>query len=174
VSDLRRGAPGVNAAVSTDAVLCSPWAVKDICLFSRMSADGKETGGILLGFDATPTAPLTITLAGDPGPRAVRSPTRFRRDLEHAQALADAAWAQDGSLWVGDWHTHPAGHPVPSRTDLSGYRGALHTEALPVFLSIIISPDGSAQDLSSWSVPEIRAWVVHLDSIEEAELTVTS
>jgi integrative and conjugative element protein (TIGR02256 family) len=138
----------------------------DIRRLARASQDGRETGGILLGFDATDSTPLTVTAAGDPGPRAQRSATRFRRDLRHAQVLADAAWALDGSLWVGDWHTHPAGHPAPSRTDLAGYRQVLREGDLRVFLAVILSPGRER----GWEEPERRGWLVRLGGVEEIDL----
>ncbi|WGD44730.1 Mov34/MPN/PAD-1 family protein [Streptomyces cathayae] len=70
-----------------------------------------ETGGILLGHHTRYT--VTICHAGAPGPAAVRTPTYFLRDLGHAQILADEAFTADRSVWVGEWHTHPAGLPAP-------------------------------------------------------------
>jgi integrative and conjugative element protein (TIGR02256 family) len=81
----------------------------------EVTAGGAElkTGGILLGYEQEG---LIVTRAGGPGPNAVRKPQFFLRDLEHALRLADEAWQEDGSLWIGDWHTHPHGpiHPSPS------------------------------------------------------------
>ncbi|MFJ8010620.1 Mov34/MPN/PAD-1 family protein [Streptomyces fagopyri] len=82
-----------------------------------------ETGGILLGHHAHDT--VTVHHAGTPGPAAVRTPTYFLRDLAHAQALADGAFAADGSIWVGEWHTHPTGQAVPSARDTATYQQLL-------------------------------------------------
>ncbi|HEV2924397.1 MAG TPA: Mov34/MPN/PAD-1 family protein [Solirubrobacteraceae bacterium] len=160
-----RNAESVVITPSIAGVLFSPWAMADIQQLARASQDGKETGGVLLGFDATDTTPLTVTAAGDPGPHAQRSASRFRRDLKHAQAIADAAWALDRSLWIGDWHTHPAGDPSPSTTDLAGYRAALRAGDLPSFLSVILSPGAR----SGWRRPETRCWLVSVDSVQEIE-----
>jgi integrative and conjugative element protein (TIGR02256 family) len=89
-----------------------------------MAVDGGyelETGGILLGHDDEGAGATRVTTAGDPGPAAVRQPRYFSRDRYHAQQLADAAWEQDGSQWVGEWHTHPLGRPVPSLVDHGSY-----------------------------------------------------
>lgn len=138
----------------------------DIRRWARKSEDGREAGGVLLGFDATDDHPLTVTVAGDAGPKAVRSTSGFRRDLEHAQRLADAAWACDGSVWVGDWHTHPAGWPAPSRTDLAGYRGVLVAGVMPIFLSLILSPGVPG----GWEQPQLGVWLVGPDHVEAVEL----
>jgi len=160
----------LTALTHAGEVMIGRWAMRDIVRMAEMSTDGKETGGILLGFDAEGNAPLTVTVAGDPGPKAIRCATRFRRDLEHAQALADAAWALEGSLWIGDWHTHPAGHPQPSPTDLAGYRAALADETLPAFLSVILSP-GEPGD---WQDPAVCTWLITAKRVQETPLLVVA
>src|SRR4051812_24966041 len=82
-------------------------AAATISAEAAASRDGRETGGILLGHDEG--TQLYVTVAGDPGVGAVRSADRFLRDLEHARLLADAAYQRDGSVWIGEWHTHPTG-----------------------------------------------------------------
>src|SRR5205807_598109 len=106
------------------------------------SVDGRETGGILLGHDPGPGAIPQITVAGDPGPRADRRPDGFNRDLEHARRLADAAFARDGSIWIGEWHTHPGGPPCPSPMDMTTYTSLLEDDELGFvrLLSLIVTP----------------------------------
>jgi integrative and conjugative element protein (TIGR02256 family) len=122
------------------------------------SVDGRETGGILLGHDPSSTGLPEITAAGDPGPRAVRSAHGFLRDLDHASALADDAYDRDGSVWVGEWHTHPGGPPFPSPIDLSTYSDLLGNADLEFerILSIILTQgtDGT------WIQPRVWSWVV--------------
>lgn len=151
----------------TPLVRISPIALRDIVRLAKESADGRETGGILLGFDAIGSAPLTVTVAGDAGRRADRSPVRFRRDLAHAQALSRDAWLLDRSLWIGDWHTHPMGWPHPSGVDLGSYRRVLTTGAMPVFLSIIVSSTAHG----GWNEPEVATWIVTPADVRPAELT---
>jgi integrative and conjugative element protein (TIGR02256 family) len=122
---------------------------------ARRSTDGKETGGILLGFEAWNDRRCWVTQVGDPGPQAERSATRFCRDLEHAERLAEAAYAIDGSQWIGDWHTHPGGPPRLSSTDLRSYREALADSDLEAFLAILLLPgDGG------WNEPGAYGWRV--------------
>lgn len=87
-----------------------------------------ETGGILLGHHSLAT--VTVHHAGTPGPAAVRTPTYFLRDWAHAQALADQAFAADGSAWVGEWHTHPTSRPIPSTRDAATYQQLLEDPEL--------------------------------------------
>lgn len=79
-----------------------------------------ETGGILLGHQHT-KGHLSLTVAGDPGPRAERTRRSFRCDPDHARALARDGYVRDRSVWIGDWHTHPDGPAHPSPAALRAY-----------------------------------------------------
>ncbi|UKA56657.1 Mov34/MPN/PAD-1 family protein (plasmid) [Arthrobacter sp. FW305-BF8] len=102
------------------------------------SRDGLETGGILLGTDDGQE--IVIRHAGGPGPKARREFHRFLRDLSHAQQLAELAWREDQSQWIGEWHTHPSGDVTPSNYDLEAYAQHLHDPELGFkrFLTIIV------------------------------------
>lgn len=121
------------------------------------SSDGRETGGILLGFDASDLGELFVMEAGGPGPEAERRADFFRRDLEHARRLADEAFRSTTARWVGEWHTHPRGQLVPSRVDLRTYRGFLRNPELffPVFLAVILGPGDDG-----WRKPRAAAWLI--------------
>ena len=135
----------------------SPFAVAAIRKEAAASADGRETGGILLGFDAKRGEPLVVISAGGPGPRAERAPTFFRRDLQYAERLAEEAFLIDSAQWVGDWHTHPRGGGNPSATDLAGYHQILDQDrTFCVFLAIIVIP-GPAR---GWSEPMLCPWLI--------------
>jgi integrative and conjugative element protein (TIGR02256 family) len=130
---------------------------------ARRSADGKETGGILLGFEAWEDRRCWVTQIGDPGPKAERSATRFCRDLEHAERLAEAAYAIDGSQWIGDWHTHPGGPPRLSPTDLKSYREVLAESDLEAFLAVLLLPGRDG-----WISPAMHAWEVTGQAVKAA------
>jgi integrative and conjugative element protein (TIGR02256 family) len=132
------------------------------------SADGNETGGILLGHDLGDT--LVVTVAGGPGPNAVRTPYRFNRDLAYSQALADDAYARDGSVWIGEWHTHPKGQASPSQVDLSTYLAHLATPDLGFtrFLSFIALPCPA----HGWSEVNIVPWLIEPSSATVVPLRI--
>lgn len=125
------------ALLGTAPVVISAAAVQTIGEEAKASEDGRETGGLLLG--QLRTDHVLVRYAGGPGPDATRAPTRFLRDLKHAQALADAAWQLDCSVWIGEWHTHPTAGPEPSPCDLRTYTQHLADPdlSLPVFTSLI-------------------------------------
>ena len=129
------------------------------------SRDGNETGGILLGHLHDGAA--EIRTAGGPGPVAVRQPTFFLRDLDHARRLAGEAFARDGSVWIGEWHTHPTAAPVPSDRDLHTYARLLADPDLGFesLVAIIIA----ATD-PGWVDPIARAWICYPNRAEAVPL----
>lgn len=92
-----------------------------------------EQCGLLIGRSGT-------VLRAHPARNTDASPRRYTVDpVDHFAALRAAR--ADGLAVIGAWHSHPAGAPVPSATDLS--------EATPDFLYLIV---GLAP------APEVRAW----------------
>lgn len=132
-------------------------AAASIAHEAAASSDGRETGGILLGFDASDLGELLVMEAGGPGPNAERRTDFFRRDLAHARQLAEDAHRRMTARWVGEWHTHPRGRLAPSRLDLKTYRGFLGSPQLhfPVFFAVIVGP-GSV----GWQTPRATAWLI--------------
>ena len=155
---------GYDAALKENAKCPVIVTVTDTCRtevsrYAAAAEDGRETGGILLGHHRDRPRPvLDAVHAGDAGPRAVRQEAAFRRDVRHAQALADLAYRTDGSVWIGEWHTHPGGSHRPSRRDLTSYRRMLRDPELAfhVFLTMIVLP---SQDCG-WRRPRFTGWVV--------------
>jgi integrative and conjugative element protein (TIGR02256 family) len=147
-------------------VTLSPLAHEAIAVEAQSSDDGLETGGILLGHDSG--AELYVTVAGDAGPGARREKHRFLRDLDHARALADAAYDDHSGVWIGEWHTHPTGQPVPSAVDLTTYKGHLADRTLGFerFLSLIVLPCPD----HGWQHVSVVAWVMEGDVTTRAEL----
>lgn len=122
-----------------------------------VSADGRETGGILLGHGPSPNGLISVTQVGDHGPAAERRADFFLRDLHHSRRLAARAWIADGSDWIGEWHTHPIGGPQPSPRDLRTYDRILtETSAIRVFLALILTP---APD-EGWAEPLMNHWLI--------------
>jgi integrative and conjugative element protein (TIGR02256 family) len=152
---------GVNAALRIQ-----PAARESILQLAPESSDGRETGGILLGRGPDADDVLVVDEAGGPGPNAIRRPDFFLRDRAHAQALADAAWADRKAVWIGDWHTHPMGGTIPSGRDLRTYRGLLAAAELSfqVFLSIIVVPD----EARGWELPQLHPWWLTPPTLERS------
>lgn len=142
-----------NRAVPT--IYFAATALHAIRAEASVSLDGAETGGILLGRADTSGLETFVKHAGGPGPNALRTPERFDRDLEHAQRFAEYAWHLDGSEWIGEWHTHPAGLMAPSDRDLSSYQAHLADVELrfPQFVCVIVGlHDTHGVTLSGWII----------------------
>lgn len=137
---------------------------------SQLAADGNETGGILLGCDLGMGSGFMVRHCGDPGPNAVRRPTHFQRDLGHARMLAGQAAELDGSVWIGEWHTHLLELPIPSLHDLITYRTLLLDQEInfPRLLSLIVL---SAED-GTWTTPRIFAWSISATSMRQLLVNV--
>jgi integrative and conjugative element protein (TIGR02256 family) len=131
----------------------------------QLAQDGNETGGIVLGCDLGMGTGFIARHCGDPGPNAVRQPANFQRDLEHARVLAEQAAGLDGSVWIGEWHTHLLDLPIPSMHDLMTYRTLLLDREIgfPRLLSLIIL---SAED-GTWFAPRIFAWSISATSMRQ-------
>jgi integrative and conjugative element protein (TIGR02256 family) len=76
-----------------------------------------ETGGILLGYRAG--SDYVVTAVIGPGPEARHLPRAFAPDANwQADRLAEAyAQSERRHAYLGDWHTHPDGPALLSRTD---------------------------------------------------------
>lgn len=138
------------------AVLLTAQVADNLAEMAPAAADGRETGGILLGTDQGLAGPIIVRHCGGPGPAAIRRPAYFRRDLSHAVAVAADAAADDGSAWIGEWHTHSTDMPEPSSRDLRTYNKLLDDPQLAFarILAIIVLPDPKA----SWHAPVLHAW----------------
>lgn len=124
---------------------------------AAISADGCETGGILLGHGPDQDGRVVVGHAGDPGPHAERKPDFFLRDLHYSRRLAARAWRSDGSEWIGEWHTHPSGGARPSTLDLQTYAGILdRTPGMAVVVAIIVTPGTRG----SWTTSQLTPWLI--------------
>ncbi len=98
----------------------------------------KEAGGIFLGYRRPPH--LHITACTTPFPMDKRSRFNFfRRDPRHPYA-ARRLWLQSHGhiYYLGDWHTHPAEIPRPSRLDQREWRKLIKSSLGPKLLFVII------------------------------------
>jgi integrative and conjugative element protein (TIGR02256 family) len=142
----------------TPRIVLAREARETISGLAQASADGRETGGILLGRGPDDDGVIEVVEAGDPGPNAERQKDFFLRDLEHARRLAARAWERDRAQWVGEWHTHPCSGPQPSSRDLATYALLLgHAELrFAAFISIIVTPHA----VEGCDEPLLVTWVL--------------
>ena len=110
-----------------------PGAVLDALIAQAIAGVPLEQCGLLIGDGDR-------VVRAHPAGNADRSPTRYTIEpADHFAALRTAR--ADGLAVIGAWHSHPAGPPVPSATDLA--------EGNPGFLYLIVGLAPS---------PAVRAW----------------
>src|SRR6201996_2592173 len=75
----------------------------------------KETGGILIGYQAT-TKEFVITQVIGPGKNAVHGITWFKPDQAFHHSEIARIYEDTGHMetYMGDWHTHPNSYPFLS------------------------------------------------------------
>jgi integrative and conjugative element protein (TIGR02256 family) len=100
-----------------------------------------ETGGILLG--EILKGRTIIHFASAPGPKAIKTGSRFEKDIEYCQKYIDEKYVQHGNnaSYIGEWHYHPSIDNKPSGTDLNSlseianHRGYLTDNPVMIILS---------------------------------------
>lgn len=157
------------------AIRMSTAAFEAIAVEAPRSADGRETGGALFGFDADIYGPTLITHASGPGLNAIRERDFFLRDLKHTESEAAATYADCCARWIGEWHTHPEGPPAPSKRDITSYLAHLHDPELnfETFVSLIVLPNDShwrSATVMAWELDGQAMWMRPIDLTPEAEL----
>ncbi|WP_078593125.1 Mov34/MPN/PAD-1 family protein [Evansella clarkii] len=77
----------------------------------------KETGGVLIGYRVGNE--FVITDNTGPGPNAKHQLLHFERDVDYCNNKIEEIFEQSngGLNYLGEWHTHPLGKPVPSPQD---------------------------------------------------------
>lgn len=77
----------------------------------------KETGGVLIGYIVKNE--IVITDCTDPGPDAKHQLFNFQRDVKYCNEILFEKHKQSNGVlgYLGEWHTHPFGKPIPSSQD---------------------------------------------------------
>jgi integrative and conjugative element protein (TIGR02256 family) len=84
-------------------------------------AGGHETGGMLVGYEGADRAgEMVVTQLIAAGPRAKRGEFDFNPDGRWQRGELARVYQASGRLetFLGDWHSHPHGLPLPSETDV--------------------------------------------------------
>lgn len=116
-----------------------------------------ETGGVLIGYvDEWHRA--IVTRAIGPGPKAVKTATRFQRDIEYAQHELHRAATElgDRGAYLGEWHSHLEAAPEPSPTDVRSLNGIA---SAPNYLTSNPVMVIAGYDPVAKKVVTVRSWV---------------
>jgi len=109
--------PDVVELVMTDEV-------KQTIIDMTESSLEVETGGLLVGFVDDKKRAVTLRATG-PGPKAKRTATLFRRDVDYVQMELERASSELGQKgsYIGEWHSHLSPEVDPSPTDIDSLLG---------------------------------------------------
>lgn len=111
-----------------------------------LDAGGLETGGIVVGnYSQSHEIALIWDVSGPPCD-SKSGATWFHRGVQGLQAWLHRLWSKN-RYYLGEWHFHPGGRPIPSDTDLRQIREisdlADYRCPEPVLIIIGGSPSGS-------------------------------
>jgi integrative and conjugative element protein (TIGR02256 family) len=149
------GCPTCREPPVSELVLDS--AVNGFIISETDSCPSVETGGVLLGY-IDEKRRIVVTRATGPGPKAVKTATLFRRDVEYTQAEIGRAAKElgDRGQYVGEWHSHLEPSPQPSSTDIESLCGIAaapnYLTSHPVMLIV-------GYDTNGKKVAAVRSWV---------------
>jgi integrative and conjugative element protein (TIGR02256 family) len=88
----------------------------------------KETGGVLLG-RYTPSLEIAIvTEVSGPPMDSQKARSGFWRGISGLQSLISRLWKEQ-QYYLGEWHVHPDGPPIPSVTDHDQMRAISESSA---------------------------------------------
>lgn len=131
-------------------------AVRQTIISETTNSPDAETGGILLGHIDSDNKAI-ITKATGPGPKAIKSKTCFRRDVEYVQQeIDDALQVSEGQcVYLGEWHSHLVPNPEPSATDINSLSEIAHQSNYltpnPIMIIAGFNPETSNVDnILSW------------------------
>lgn len=120
-------------------------------LVDRMVCDAerygkRETGGMIVGYEGRDRAgEVVVTELIAAGPKAKRGEYEFHPDGRWQRRELARLYEESGRVatFLGDWHSHPHGLPLPSETDLeTAARTAANERArAPRPLTIILGRD---------------------------------
>ena len=84
-------------------------------------ADGREIGGILIGYYSEDHSTAIITEASSPPQDSTYGYNWFWRGIAGLRSLLACRWQNTGrrTYYIGEWHYHPAVQVIPSSDDFS-------------------------------------------------------
>jgi proteasome lid subunit RPN8/RPN11 len=135
------------------SVWLSPYAITTM-LTAANSAGRRETGGILIGRYSS-RGWIADVVEATPKPKGSRSGWFwFQRSSTGLATLLEERW-RNGLHYLGEWHSHPGGQPVPSGLDIRAMRAIAcdGSYCCPAPILVIL---GSANSIWSFSATLFR------------------
>ncbi len=92
--------------------------------YVQTNNDEPESGGVLLGRYILNSNDVIVDLITIPQVKDIQKRTFFFKNKEEHQSVIDAIWklSKGTCNYLGEWHTHPQDHPIPSSLDLRTWK----------------------------------------------------
>ncbi len=120
----------------------------------------RETGGILVGYYTPAHDCAVVTGLSGPPEDSIHGPRLFKRGTKGIQCWIFRLWREQRHFYLGEWHCHPGGAPVPSPDDSEQMHRLRNDRKLkcpePILLIIGGNPKGT------WTA---RAYVFPADQV---------
>ncbi|WP_367652101.1 Mov34/MPN/PAD-1 family protein [Pseudomonas aeruginosa] len=107
-----------------------------ILSYRQSNPDDCEAGGILMG--KRRGEHFEITFATAPQAKDTRSRCRFTRHPDGHQEIAEERFRETNGEenYLGEWHTHPENHPMPSTIDTRDWKRLSKIHRVPLLVII--------------------------------------
>lgn len=88
--------------------------------FRQMEKGSHESGGVLLGRHIIDSSDVVVDFVTTPQKNDNSTETFFFKNKEEHQEIINTEWKMSKGTcnYIGEWHTHPQDHPIPSLTDM--------------------------------------------------------
>jgi integrative and conjugative element protein (TIGR02256 family) len=107
----------------------------------------EEVGGVLVGFYTAAHDCAEVKAVSEPPPDSRGSRTWFHRGVGGLQAWLDRLWYEVHHYYLGEWHFHPHGSPIPSTIDIRQLKETANSSRYkcPEPVLLIIGGDPAAE-----------------------------
>ena len=132
-----------------------PLAVLRLVIGWCEDSESHETGGLLIGRYAEGHRVAVITEALSAPADSKGGPTWFVRGIRTVNAKLKWRWNSGRGYYLGEWHFHPGGAPVPSSPDCAQMRSISKSVgySCPEPVLLIIGGTTPAFDVRSYVFP---------------------
>jgi integrative and conjugative element protein (TIGR02256 family) len=113
-----------------------------------------ETGGVLIGFYTNAHDCAVVTAVSRAPSDSQSGRAYFFRGIRDLQRWIDYVWRRKSQYYLGEWHFHPHGAPLPSSTDTRQMREIAETTHYQCPEPILLIVGGNPPE--KWAV---RAYV---------------
>lgn len=88
--------------------------------FRQIKKGSHESGGVLLGRYIKGSSDVVVDLVTTPKKNDSSTEVFFFKNKDEHQTVVNEEWQESKGTcnYLGEWHTHPQDHPMPSSTDI--------------------------------------------------------